>query len=134
MMVPELTPTPDDVTQAWWDAARERRFVIQRCNDCHHMQHYPRAMCVACGCFELEWHEVSGIGTVDSFTTVYRAPHPDLETPYVIARIRLDEGPTVLSRIIGSDETQIGCDAPVRLEWQEIPEGFQLPVFRIDTQ
>lgn len=133
-MIEELLPVPDEVTQEWWDATRESRLLLQKCNKCQHVQHYPRAMCVSCGEFDLAWISSSGNGAVDSYTVVHRAPHPDLETPYVIARIRLDDGPTLLSRIVDADEADLSCDARVSLAWQEIPDGYRLPVFRIDHQ
>ena len=133
-MIDDLAPVPDEVTQEWWDATRERRLLLQRCDRCGHVQHYPRAMCVACSSFELSWLPSGGRGIVDSFTEVHRAPHPELEVPYVIARIRLDEGPVLLSRIVSSDPGQITCDARVSLAWQDIPDGYKLPVFHIDPK
>lgn len=133
-MIEDLAPVPDDLTQEWWDATREDRLLLQRCGRCGHVQHYPRVMCVACGSFELSWIPSQGSGVVDSFTVVHRAPHPELQTPYVIARIRLDEGPTILSRIVPAEESQLACDARVSLDWMTIPGGYKLPVFRIDQR
>jgi uncharacterized OB-fold protein len=133
-MIEDLAPIPDDLTQEWWDATREDRLLLQHCGRCEHVQHYPRVVCVACGSFELSWIPSRGRGVVDSFTVVHRAPHPELQTPYVIARIRLDEGPTILSRIVSSEESQLSCDARVALDWMAIPGGYKLPVFRIDQQ
>lgn len=133
-MIEELSPVPDDVTQPWWDATRDRRLLLQRCTDCSHTQHYPRAVCTSCGAFSLDWIDATGRGWVDSFTVVHRAPHPALDTPYVIARVKLEEGPTILTRIVDTPESELRCDVPVRLQWTEIPGGYQLPVFRIDNQ
>jgi uncharacterized OB-fold protein len=131
-MIDDLAPVPDEVTQEWWDATRERRLLLQRCDRCEHVQHYPRAMCVACSSFDLTWIPSEGRGTVDSFTVVHRAPHPDLDVPYMIARILLDEGPILLSRIVSSDGAEVACDARVSLDWQDIPDGYKLPVFHIE--
>lgn len=133
-MIDDLMPVPDEVTQPWWDATRDCRLLLQKCDRCEHIQHYPRAMCVMCSSFDVSWVPSQGRGIVDSFTVVHRAPHPDLETPYVIARIRLDEGPTILSRIVSADESQLSCDARVSLEWMDIPDGYKLPVFHIDPK
>jgi uncharacterized OB-fold protein len=133
-MIENLAPVPDEVTQEWWDATREKRLLLQSCNSCQHAQHYPRTVCVSCGASDLEWIPSAGNGVVDSYTVVHRAPHPDLETPYVIARIRLDDGPTLLSRIVDFDEAVLACDLRVSLKWQDIPGGYRLPVFRLDHQ
>lgn len=119
----------DEVSAPWWEATRERRLTVQRCLECGHRQHYPRALCTGCGGLELEFAEVSGSGRVDSFTVVHRAPDPAMDTPYVIARVRLAEGPILLTRLVGAKPGAWTCDDPVRLDWWPLPDGRHLPVF-----
>jgi uncharacterized OB-fold protein len=126
-----VLPIPDEITGPWWDATRESRLLLQRCTGCSHVQHYPRAICTACASTNLEWIESRGRGTVDSFTIVQRAPGPAFEAPYVIARVTLVEGPTLLTKIIGASPEELICDAPVSLDWEILSDGHQLPVFRI---
>jgi uncharacterized OB-fold protein len=130
-MTDHVLPVPDDITTAWWAATLENRLLLQRCQQCDHIQHYPRVVCIDCGGGDLDWIESSGTGVVDSFTTVHRAPSPAFEAPYVIARVRLAEGPTLLTRIVGATDQDLGCDLPVSLEWESLSEDFQLPVFRM---
>ena len=68
---------------------------------------------------------------MDSFTVVHRAPSSAFEAPYVIARVRLTEGPTLLTRIVGAEEHELSCDLPVFLDWEPLTDHYQLPVFRI---
>lgn len=120
---------PDHMTAPWWDATREERFLVQRCGACGHHQHYPRAICTACGSTDLEYVDASGGGKIYSFTEVHRAPHPAFEPPYVVAMVRLDEGPVVLTNVVG--EGEIACDARVRVRWEELPDGRNLPLFEL---
>jgi uncharacterized protein len=124
-------PPPDDVTTGWWDATREHRLVVQSCVDCGHRQHPPRALCTRCGTTQgLELRAVSGRGTVDSWTVVHRAPRPDVALPYTVVRIRLDEGPILLSVLDdppGAPEPILGT--PVVVAWTDLPDGRALPVF-----
>ncbi len=122
----------DEVTAPWWDATRDSRFMLQRCLSCRLWQHYPRALCTHCGGVELVYADASGRGTVDVATEVRRAPRPDLEVPYVIARVRLEEGPILLTRLVDTDETARQTGRPVVVTWQTLPDGRQLPVFRPD--
>lgn len=119
---------PDHCTQEWWDATREGRFLVQRCAECGHRQHYPRNICTACGGARLTYDQATGRGTVYSHTTVRRAPHPAFDAPYVVALVRLDEGPLVLTNIVG----EARCDMPVRLVWEDLPDGRKLPLFTGD--
>ncbi|WP_229052087.1 Zn-ribbon domain-containing OB-fold protein [Aeromicrobium sp. Leaf350] len=125
-------PQPDDVTTAWWDATREHRLTVQQCSACQAVQHPPRAVCVACSTLEgLTQVDVSGRGEVDSFTVVHRAPRADVATPYTIARVRLAEGPILLTRIHPHQTVSIG-DA-VEVTWWDLTDGRALPVFRPTT-
>jgi uncharacterized protein len=120
-------PPPDDVTSEWWDATRSHRYTLQRCNACGTAQHPPRAVCARCGSTgALVLADASGAGTVDAWTVVHRAPRAGVAVPYTIARIRLAEGPIVLTRLDG-EEWQIGD--PVRVGWVDLDDGRALPVF-----
>lgn len=122
-------PPMDAVTEPWWDATRERRLLLQRCEACPRIQHPPRAVCAGCGSSRLGWLEASGAGIVDAFTVVHRTPRPGFAPPYTVARVRLREGPVVLTNLVGPGTP--GCDDPVALGWRELADGRNLPVFSL---
>lgn len=119
----------DAVTEPWWHETRQGRFTVQRCTVCGRTQFYPRAICTRCGALDLELIDASGRGTVYSYTVVRRAPHPAFEPPYVVAMVRLEEGELLLTNIVGVEPDAIRCDMPVRLVWEELPDGRKLPLF-----
>ena len=65
-------PLIDDLTRPFWEAAREHRLVIQRCQDCRHFNHPPRPVCTACHGAALAFEPVSGRGTIYSFSVMYQ--------------------------------------------------------------
>jgi hypothetical protein len=132
MSEPRPISPADHVTQEWWDATSGRRLLVQRCIACGHHQHYPRNICTACGASDLTYDEASGRGTVYSHTTVRRAPHPAFTPPYVVALVRLEEGPLVLTNIVGVEPETVRCDMPVRVTWEDLPDGRTLPLFTGD--
>jgi hypothetical protein len=113
----------DPHAEAWWEATRDRRPVLQHCTACRRFQHFPRAICIGCGGDMLEFRDATGRGVVDSFTTVLRA-----DEPYTVARVRLAEGPIRLTHLEGIANPV--CDQPVRVAWRPLPSGRHLPVFR----
>lgn len=127
-------PPADDPGAPFWEATRERRLVIQTCEDCGHRQHYPRPLCLACGGTSLRFDEAAGTAKVVSHTTVARAPFEGLEPPYVIAIVELDEGVRLLTRIVDEDRggraVGVECDEPVAVAWVPLFDGRHLPVFR----
>ena len=125
-MFPYL-PHEDAIIAPFWAATRERKLVIQYCSTCAQFQWYPRAICISCATENLTWREVSGKGTVDSWTTVHRAPTEGFVPPYVIARVLLSEKVIMLTRLVGIESP--ACDQVVELSWQELSDGRALPVF-----
>ena len=126
-MTRPLPPVTSD-TQVWWDATREQRLVVQRCNACASYQHYPRALCISCGAADLAFDDAAGSGTVVSFTIVHRAPSESFTPPYVVALVRLDEGVQLLTNIVAAPE-EVRCDQPVTVTWEALDDGRHLPLF-----
>ncbi|MEQ6902550.1 OB-fold domain-containing protein [Nocardioides sp. YIM 152588] len=126
---PGPVPPADEVTAGWWEATGEHRLTVQACG-CGHAQHPPRALCTACGATDrLDLAPAAGVAVVDTFTVVHRAPRPDLPTPYVVARVRLPEGPVLLTRLEGADPGSWRIGDPVAVAWQDLDDGRALPYF-----
>lgn len=131
-MKPVEVPPPDEVTEGWWEATSRHRLTIQGCEGCGGVQHPPRAVCVHCGRTDvLRLRDAAGSGVVDACTVVHRSPVRDMELPYVIARVRLDEGVVVLSRLEGREDPESWkIDDTVEVNWVDLSDGRALPVFR----
>lgn len=125
-MFPYL-PKEDAISAPFWTATRQHRLLLQFCATCNKYQWYPRALCISCATFDLDWREASGRGTVDSWTQVLRAPSEGFVPPYVIARVLLSENVMMLTRLVGIESPT--CDQTVELSWQDLSDGRALPVF-----
>ena len=127
--LPGPVPAPD--AGPYWDAANEKRLVIQQCLDCRRHRFIPRHVCSACGSDAVEWVDASGEGIIHSLTTVHRGPTPAFRAhvPYIVALIDLAEGPRMMANIVGegADEATIG-DA-VRVCFEERQGGGHVPQF-----
>jgi uncharacterized OB-fold protein len=121
---------PDDITEFWWDATKEDKLMIQRCRACNHHQHYPRAICTNCASTSLGYVTSEGRGEIYSYTIVHRSPIPAFEPPYIVALVRLAEGPVLLSNIVGIAPDDVRCDMPVEVAWEPLPDGRKLPLFQ----
>lgn len=98
-------PQPDLETQPFWDAAREGRLLIKRCNACTKTYFYPRPFCPHCWSEDVEWVEASGQATLYTWSVVYRndlPPFPD-RVPYVAAVVDLAEGPRMMTNVVECD-------------------------------
>lgn len=128
-------PQPDLYTLPYWQHAREGRFALPRCESCGRHHFYPRGSCPHCGATCIAWAQASGRGEVYSFSVVHRAPGPAFkdDVPYVIAIVKTDEGPHLLSRVVGvaPDAVRIGLRLRVRMD--EVSDQLSLPVFEPET-
>lgn len=130
---------PLPVIQPWsklfWNAARERRLLIQECRDCGKKIFYPKKYCPECRSTDIGWVESSGEGKVYSFSTLYLGVHPKFEedAPYTIAIIELNEGVRLMSNIVNCDPQDIQCDMPVKVTFEDVTEEITLPKFEPRT-
>ena len=127
----ERAPDPygDPNTYAFWDAARDRRLIIQRCRACGEHQFYPRPFCLKCQ-GAVEWVESAGRGVVYAQTEVHVEVPGGPPLPYTVAVVQLDEGPRLTTHIVGG---AVVTGGRVRVDWRDRDGGLPpLVVFRGD--
>ena len=132
--MPKPAPMPSDVTQFYWDAAKDHRLVIQRCDDCMRYIHPPLALCCNCQSSSLAPAEVSGKGSIYTFTVINRMFHPGWaeEIPYVVALIDLVEQDDVrlVANIVDSDIDGLEIGMPVEVTFEDRGD-HSVPQFRV---
>ena len=116
----------DPRTARFWEAAAAGELLIQRCAACGAHQFYPRPFCLACQAGDPEWVRAAGTGTVYAMTTVHLRVDPALEPPYVVAVVELDEGPRLVTNLVGE---QAAIGDRVRVAWREREGAPPLAVF-----
>ena len=124
-------PRPTPETEAFWEGCRKHKLLLQRCVDCSEFQFYPRIACTTCSGDNLEWVKASGRGTILTFTIVRRPVSEAyaVDVPYVVALIRLDEGPTMMSNVVQCDPEALQIGDPVRVLFENWSEDISIPQF-----
>jgi uncharacterized protein len=112
-------------TKAFWDAAREQRFVVPTCTACGRAHWYPRAICPFCGSDKIAWRSASGRGAIYTFSVMRRA-----KESYVIAYVTLAEGPTMMTNIVDCDFDALRIGQPVSVIFKDTDGGPPVPMFR----
>jgi hypothetical protein len=126
-----VTPEPTPETAPYWEAARAGELRIQRCRACGRHYFYPRAACRYCASTDVEWVRASGRARLVSYVINYRPlPGPQPPSP-VIALVELDEGPRLMTNIVGVAPEPVNLPLDLRLvvAFQEVA-GTVLPVFQ----
>ena len=116
-------PVANVETQAYWDAAEAGKLLVKTCRSCGEPHFYPRALCPFCF-GETDWQETNGEGEIYSFSVMRRA-----ETPYAIAFVKLDAGPTMMSNLVDCDFDGLAIGQRVRVVFQPSNGGHKVPMF-----
>lgn len=130
--MPRFEPQSNDLTEPFWQASRDKKYLIQWCTSCDHSIYYPREVCPSCLSEEkLEWRTASGQGEVYTYNVMHKAGVPFMadQVPYVVALVMLEEGARILTNIVNCDPSTVKVGMPVQLTWEELSDGRNLAVF-----
>ncbi len=131
--LPTHEPTVTIETEPYWNGLAEGVVRLPHCGSCDSIIWYPRAVCPGCGTTELDWRELSGKGTIYSFSIARRTPGSwGKVAPYVLAYVELVEGPRVMTNIINTDPDSLQCGQSVRAVFDPTPEGMAVLRFEPD--
>lgn len=133
---PSLPPTParHPVSDFYWAAAREHRLSLLRCQDCGHFVHFPRPICDRCQSIDLAPEDISGRGTLYTYTTVMQAGDPYFidKVPYIVGLVEIAEEPGVrIPAGIEGDEADLHCGVSVEVFFVDVTDSLSLPFFRL---
>ena len=137
----KLRILPDPDTREWWEAARQRKYLVRQCNRCCHKWFPPNIpACSKCASMEIGWFETAGRGVVHSYVVVVQPIIGAFvgAVPYVVAIIELDdckEEDGTVTRIAGvmiNDEAEVAIGLPCSVLFEETNDPkIVMPRWRI---
>jgi uncharacterized OB-fold protein len=131
----EVRIAADAWTRPFWDACAQHRLTVQRCSECGRMRMPPTPFCPGCRAQGCDWPQLSGRGTIYSFTVVasaVTARHAE-HVPYVPALIEFDDAPGVrlVSNVVDAPLADIRIGGEVEVVWQDREDRLSVPRFRL---
>jgi uncharacterized OB-fold protein len=125
-------PETDGKMRTFWEAAQQGKFVVQHCGRCGAYRFPAAECCSACLASELSWIETSGRGVLHSFVVVHHAldPYFAARAPYIVADVKLAEGPHITTTIVGASPSELRIGERVEVTFEAVTEAIRLPVFR----
>ena len=132
--LPMITPE----NERYWAGCREHELWLRYCRACGRYAFYPRDICPYPDCpapRETEWRQASGRGALHTFAIVHRPPTPAFadDVPYITAIIDLEEGPRMLTNLVGvaPDPALLHIGQPVEVVFEDVTDTISLPKFRL---
>jgi uncharacterized OB-fold protein len=136
MTVARPLPEETALTAPFWEAARERRLVIQRCQECEQYRWPPEVACYECGSMQYGWAPVSGRATLYTWTIAHPPllPYFQQRSPWPVAVVELEEGPRLVTNLVEIEPGAYGVGLPLDAAFEDIGDDVTLVVFRPSGQ
>jgi uncharacterized OB-fold protein len=126
-------PTLTDENRPFWEATKRNELRMQQCMDCSHIRYPINHVCPKCLSGRAQWKRLSGRGEVFSyivFHQVYNAAFAK-DVPYNVAMIQLEEGPRMISNVVGTPNEKVKVGDKVEVTFDKVTEDVTIPRFRL---
>jgi uncharacterized OB-fold protein len=124
-------PVPTPETEHFWAGTRIGDLRLQRCEACAAVYFPPRPFCPKCQSRDVAVFAASGRARLASYV-INQRPHPAWDGPYSIALVDLEEGPRMMTNIVGCPQTPeaLELDMPLEVTYEAVSETISLPLFK----
>lgn len=126
-----LLPEPTPETRHFWEGTRLRELRLQRCGACRHIYFPPQPFCPKCVSPDVSVIKASGRGRLHSYIISQR-PAPGLAPPYSVAVVELEEGPRMMTNIVGCPQTPdaLQLDMTLEVTFEKQSDEITLALFK----
>ena len=124
-------PERDALNTPYWDSLAQGALSFQRCSACGHAWLPARSECPACLADQWRWEKAKGGAKLISWVVYHVAFHPAIakRLPYNVAVVELDEGPRLISNVVGvADAETLTIDQRLHLLIED-ESGTAVPRF-----
>ncbi len=130
--LPRVVPAID---RPHWDALKKHELRMQKCSECGHIWFPPAFGCPNCLSTKYEWVQLSGKGKIWTYNVFHQLYFKSFapEIPYNVIQVQLDEGPLMMSNIVGCKNEDIKCDMRVEIVYEDVTPDWTLPKFKPAT-
>ncbi len=125
-----LLPRLSDDNAFFWTSGQDGVLRLLRCNACGSFIHPPGPICPRCLSRDVSPQEVSGRGTVETFSVNHQQWIPGSD-PYIIAWVSIAEQPDVrlTTNLIDIDPDDVHVGLEVEVVFEHIDDVY-IPLFR----
>ena len=125
-------PVVDEQSRPYWEAARRHELRLPKCDACGHLRVQFERWCPRCGGETSTWTRMSGRGKVWSHCSFHRNYFKEFEAdlPYGVALVELEEGPRLITNLLGIERTAMRIGMPVEVVFDDVTPEVTLVKFR----
>lgn len=134
MSAPAVEPilpivTPENAP--YWRSAREHALKLPYCLACEQSFYPPQHRCPACLSDRVDWRPVSGRAQVYSWIVMHQVYDPSFKdrAPYIVAVVKLDEGPQLVTNLVNCPRESVRLGMSVRAVYADVAGDVALVYF-----
>ena len=126
-----IVPKPTPESEHYWEGARQGELRLQACNSCSETYFPPRPFCPKCGSRDVKVVKASGKGRLYSYI-INHLPSPGFTPPFTVAIVELEEGPRLMTNLLGiePDPAKLELDMPLEVTFEKLNDEISLPQFK----
>jgi uncharacterized OB-fold protein len=110
----------------WRELSNRYNLVGKKCGNCGSLFFPPRSVCTSCGrdsIGKMLDYRFEGRGEVVSYTIVHSSTRDfDFQVPYILAIIKLQDGPLITSQVVYCEPDDAWIGMPVEMVFRRIGE------------
>ncbi|HZO82198.1 MAG TPA: OB-fold domain-containing protein [Candidatus Binataceae bacterium] len=129
---PKPLPAVTPLNAPFWEGLKRRELRLQRCDGCSRMWYPPGPLCPYCWSDKFTWRRLCGRGRVNSWVVFHQAYFKSFEAelPYNVAEVELEEGPRLLTNLVGVRNEEIRAGMAVEVVFEDATEEITLAKFK----
>ena len=128
---PKPIPEPDEASARFFEGTLAGKLMLMRCRNCRAWRLPSRPRCPECWSTDTEWAQASGRARLYSWGLMHQKfPGFEDETPYQYAIVELEEGPRIVSNIVGVADTELRADLPLIADFDDVSPDTTLVRFK----
>jgi hypothetical protein len=124
-------PAPDEESRPFFEGARRHELMLMRCAACGAWRLPARPRCPDCWSTETKWEKASGRATLYSYGIMHQKLHPAFadDVPYQFAIVELEEGPRLVSNVVGVADDEVRVDMPLVAVFDDVADDATIVRF-----
>lgn len=112
------------IPRFWREIPSRYNLIGTKCGSCGTVDFPPRAVCPMCGrksIGKMQRIKLKGTGQVVTYTVIHDAPAQfEMQKPYVVAIVEMDEGVRLTSQIIDADPEDVKIGMRVQASFRRL--------------
>ena len=111
------------VSRFWREIPARYNLIGKKCKKCGFLAFPPRETCLKCMSIDMDDYDFKGTGEIVSYTITHVAQEGfEKQTPYIIAIVKLDEGPSLTAQIVDCNPSDVAIGKKVYSVFRRISE------------